>query len=265
MLHYQVTGDPRKPAILFLHGFLGNHAEWGEVIERIASAYHCVAIDLPGHGRSVALETPEAYGIVQTADAIIEVADEVRLDHFSLVGYSMGGRVALYFASVFAMRLDCLVLESASPGLKTAAERDDRRRRDERWGVEFEAATSDTLPAVLEKWYAQPIFESLRGNPDRYAALMDRRRQNQPAELARSLRAVGTGSQPSLWGDLASHTMPTLLITGTLDTKFQAIGREMVARCPAMHLAILPECGHNVHFENPAGYTDVLNKFVRGA
>ncbi|MBI5091175.1 MAG: 2-succinyl-6-hydroxy-2,4-cyclohexadiene-1-carboxylate synthase [Candidatus Hydrogenedentes bacterium] len=262
MLDYALTGNPAGPAILFLHGFLGAHDDWDEVVQRLAPVYRCVTIDLPGHGRSVGASCLDDYGMVATADAVIEVADEAGLDHFSVVGYSMGGRIALYLATVFAMRLDCLVLESASPGLKSTAEREARRARDAAWAETFE---SEELLIALEKWYGQPIFEQIKTDPVRFDAMLRRRLTNGPREVARALRALGTGSQSPLWNELAFHTMPTLLVVGEHDAKFRAIAEEMTQRCPAMRLGMVPGCGHNVHFEKPQEYTELLQCFIPSA
>lgn len=259
MLHYQVSGNPRDPAIVFLHGFLGARADWDEVVTQMEATHYCITLDLPGHGHSVGLDYPDDYGMLSTADAIIEVADDVGLDHFSLAGYSMGGRVALYVATVFAMRLDRLVLESASPGLQSPVDREARRRQDESWAKAFE---SDDFMSAVESWYGQPIFEQIKKDPIRYDAMLRRRLANTPAEVARSLRAIGAGAQQPLWDDLSRHTMPTLLITGEHDAKFRGIANEMAQQCPAMSHAVVPGSGHNVHFERPLEYTALLQQFI---
>jgi len=259
MLHYKLTGNPNGPAVVFLHGFLGSHEDWDVVIELLAPAFHCLALDLPGHGESIGLHYPDDYGMLRTADAIIEVTDEVGFDHFSIVGYSMGGRVALYVATVFAMRIDSLILESASPGLKTEEERAARRIVDEARAQDFETAD---VGAALNRWYAQPLFQRLKRDNSAFYAMLRRRMANSPREVAQSLRCLGTGVQPPLWDELSHHTLPTLLITGEHDPKFQAIAEEMAQRCPAMKFIVTPNVGHNVHFERPQEYADLVKRFL---
>lgn len=128
-LHYKRTGDPSKPTVIFLHGFMGDRRDWQTTTDAISEGYDCVAVDLPGHGQSVG--KGYTYDFASAATSIIEIADDVGADSFSLVGYSLGGRLALYFASMYAMRIDTLILESASPGLPTEPERAARRKHDE--------------------------------------------------------------------------------------------------------------------------------------
>ena len=87
----------------------------------------------------------------------------------------------------------------------------------------------ETVPfdAFLDDWYHLPLFADLHQYPDVFDRMMRRRRQNRPEELARALRCMGTGSQPSLWERLHELNIPWLVLAGALDAKFTAIGRAM--------------------------------------
>jgi len=256
-LHYKRTGDPSNPTVIFLHGFMGDHRDWETVIGALSDTYDCVAIDLPGHGESVG--DGEVYDFATAATSIIDIADDIGADSFSLVGYSLGGRLALYFASLFAMRVDALILESASPGLRTEAERAARRKHDEALACHLE---SQPLDQFVNAWYAQPLFATMHRHPDHFAQTHARRLEQDPAKLAYNLIAMGTGTQPPVWDDLPSHHIPTLLIVGEHDTKFRRIADEMAALSSAMIVETNPDCGHNVHFERPERYTACLRKFL---
>lgn len=253
-------GDKSRPAVILLHGFLGDHLDWTDVVEALADDYYCVAVDLPGHGNShLSLQT-DNYSFVVALSDLVDVADNFGLDHFSVVGYSMGGRLALYMAAQCAMRIDKLVLESASPGLRTEDDRRARRENDELIAQRME--TEDPR-YFLERWFEQPIFASLQlRKPRLYEELLTKRIANVPSELAAALRSLGTGSQPSLWGDLASVTMPVLAVVGELDAKFVAVAEEMKLMCPPMMVHRVPECDHQVHLETPEAYTLLLRKFL---
>ncbi|MCC6145841.1 MAG: alpha/beta fold hydrolase, partial [Candidatus Hydrogenedentes bacterium] len=166
-------------------------------------------------------------------------------------------------------RVRQLVLESASPGLKTPEERQRRRQSDHQLAAELDelARTDpDRLPrSFLNAWYDQPLFETLKRHPETLERLLQRREQNQPIRLARSLRGLGTGSQPSLWEKLAYLVPPTLLVVGEEDRKFRQIAEQMQEHSPQIAIEILAACGHNVHLENPAGYTTVLKSFLATA
>jgi len=193
------------------------------------------------------------------AASIIELADKLEADSFSLVGYSMGGRLALYFSGIYAMRVDRLVLESASPGLQDEKDRTARRERDARLAQELEQGDLDRF---LDNWYAQPLFETIKQDRARFETMLRRRKEQDARQLAKSLRGMGTGNQPSLWHELPSHRIPAVLIAGEHDAKYCGIAATMAEACAAMEVDIVPGCGHNVHFENPARYTDCLRRFL---
>ncbi len=256
-LHYSRTGDPSKPTVIFLHGFMGDHRDWDSVSSALSNDFDCVAVDLPGHGQS--LGDAGEYVFASAATAIIDVADDVGADSFSVVGYSLGGRLALYFATLFAMRIDALILESASPGLRKKAERTARQKHDEALACHLK---SQPLEQFIDAWYAQPMFTTMQRHTDRFATLCERRREQDATALANNLIAMGTGAQPPVWGDLPDHHIPTLLIVGEHDTKFRGIADQMAALSSAMEIETIPDCGHNVHFENPDRYTACLRQFL---
>ena len=178
------------------------------------------------------------------------------------------GLVALTFtpfyqavAIEYGMHIDRLVLESASPGLKTNDERVQRCAVEDAWAEEM---TGGPFEDYLRRWYDQPLFGSLHAQPERLEALIQRRMDNDPQALADVMIALGTGRQAPYWDDLEEHLIPTLAIAGALDPKYLGIAKRMKGLCREIELAIVPGCGHNVHFENPAAYTERLIAFLEG-
>ncbi len=261
-LQSRVTGKPGAPLVLFLHGFLGSADDWAGILPAFEPSFRCAAVDLPGHGGSAATTSDLPYTFLETATALIELIDEIDVPSFSLVGYSMGGRLALYVAAIYAMRVDRIVLESASPGLRTEQERAERRQHDEQRARELE---DGELAAFVRQWYEQPLFTSLAKYPEKREALIARRTRNSARGLAASLRGMGTGVQPPLWVEWAANTIPALLVTGEQDPKFVALGREMAQGCTASRLAVVPGAGHCVHYENPSAYTTLVKAFLEGS
>ena len=91
---------------------------------------------------------------------------------------------------------------------------------------------------------------------------VESRRRNEPAELARSLREMGAGSQPSLWDELGGLSVPAMVVAGGLDEKFVGIGRRMEAEGPMVDFVSVPDVGHNVHSEAPDAYIGLLQGFL---
>jgi 2-succinyl-6-hydroxy-2,4-cyclohexadiene-1-carboxylate synthase len=256
-LNCEVSGDRRSPAVLFLHGFMGSSADWREVMAALGDRAFCVAADLPGHGGSLGLTT-EAYTIEGSARAVINTLDRLEGEHPVVVGYSMGGRLALYLALRYPGRCAGLFLESASPGLESASERAARRAADESKAKRLE---SGDLEAFLRNWYRQPLFAPLARDENLLHRAVQARRSNEPGELARSLRDMGTGSQPSLWGELEDLGVPALAVAGGLDEKYAGISSRMASINPRIKSAVLPEAGHTVHAE--ASSLSCLSRWLR--
>jgi 2-succinyl-6-hydroxy-2,4-cyclohexadiene-1-carboxylate synthase len=242
-----------QPVVLFLHGFLGNHTEFHSVMSRLEQ-FNCITIDLPGHGKT---QEFWEYSVPNTAAAIVDLLTQAQIDQVNLVGYSMGGRLALYLALNYPDQFPKAVIESGSPGLKTAEERSQRIQHDQKLAARLEA----DFPQFLRDWYNMPLFQSFAAHPN-FEQIVQERAKNNPLELARSLKEMGTGMQPSLWKTLESHRQPILLIVGAYDRKFIEINQEMAMLCPTAELAIVSDCGHNVHWEKPEEFVDRLQRFL---
>ncbi len=256
MLHRHTFGSAEQPTLCFLHGFMGSSADWAPLVQGLEDDFYCLAVDLPGHGQS--LDQPEeAYSVAGATEAVVEVFDAEGVSSCVLVGYSMGGRVALSLTLRHPNRVGRLGLESASPGLRTKAERADRREVDAKRAARIE----DDLEAFLADWYRLPLFDSLaqHGLVDE---MVRTRCGNDPAELARALRGMSPGRQTSFWERLDEIACPTLVLTGALDDKYAAITEETTARIEAARRVVIPGGGHNVHAERPTAFTEALTQFL---
>ena len=107
MLHYEITGNGKENLVL-LHGFMESLLIWEDLEPLLSKNFRIIKIDLPGHGRS------EIFGEIHTmemmAEKVKEVADQLKLEKFHLLGHSMGGYVSLAFAEKFAEKLKSLTL-----------------------------------------------------------------------------------------------------------------------------------------------------------
>ncbi|MBD1826587.1 2-succinyl-6-hydroxy-2,4-cyclohexadiene-1-carboxylate synthase [Microcoleus vaginatus GB1-A2] len=255
--HYYLTGHKNQQTILFLHGFTGNFQDFSSVISLLSNSYFCLAVDLPGHGTTGVSGDESCYNISSTAQALIHLLDDLQIDKCLLLGYSMGGRLALYMTLHFPERFEKVVLESASPGLKTEKERSHRLQADLQLAQKLE---NSNIKDFLLNWYDRPLFKSLKNSPN-FDNLIETRLANNPLELAKSLRNMGTGNQPSLWEKLAQNQIPILLLAGEYDDKFTTINIEIASLCPAASLEIVPKVGHNIHFENIDKFVAVVRQF----
>jgi 2-succinyl-6-hydroxy-2,4-cyclohexadiene-1-carboxylate synthase len=256
--HYTQQGNSNLPVVLFLHGFMGSSEDFEGVISQFSHEFCCLAIDLPGHGKTIVQGDDEQYRMPETARALVNWLEQLGISACSLVGYSMGGRLALYLTLEVSKRFLRTVLESASPGLKTRQEQQERLLHDQSLAERLEA----DFPAFLTNWYNQPLFQSLQQHPA-FAQVQAQRSHNRPQELAKSLRHLSTGQQPALWDALDQHPGSLLLLVGANDHKFCTINQEMVSRCRDARLEIIPQCGHAVHLEQPDIFVKSVSEFLR--
>jgi 2-succinyl-6-hydroxy-2,4-cyclohexadiene-1-carboxylate synthase len=248
------------PTLVMLHGFTGSAAGWGNHLDTLAAyGLRVIALDLPGHGQSDAPADPQRYAIEYCRQDILTALQKLGVGQGEaiLIGYSMGGRIALYTA--FSGFFRALILESASPGLEDPAEREQRRTSDEVLAASIER---DGVQAFIDHWEKLPLFASQSTlPPESREALRRRRLSNRASGLAQSLRGVGTGVQPSLHARLPTLDIPVLLIAGELDTKFTAIARSMAQALPQSQLRIVPGAGHAVHLERPEEFDSLMGDF----
>ena len=111
--------------VVWLHGFTGSSSTWEEVISYLPSSVEMLTIDLIGHGQTDKPSDPACYFVEEQIEDLHTLFQQLEWTHFTLVGYSMGGRLALAYAAKYPV--DTLILESSSPGLADKEERQKRK------------------------------------------------------------------------------------------------------------------------------------------
>src|SRR5262249_44169924 len=159
-------------------------ATWAPLVEDFAPERRPLAVDLIGHGASDSPADPERYRMARCVDDLLRLLDALGVERADMLGYSMGGRVALHLCAAAVGRVNARGRESASPGLAGAAEREARVASDEALACAIE---QDGLEAFVDRWGRQPLFASQAALP---AAVRDAQRtqrlQNDPLGLANS-------------------------------------------------------------------------------
>lgn len=199
--------------IVFLHGFLGRSEDFSKVCSYLPPC-QCIGYDLPGHGDSPFIE-----------DFTID------LPEFHLVGYSMGGRIALQkqFPSL------TLTLLSTHPGLKTDEEKKARLAADQKWA---DLLLNIPIDEFLKRWYDQAIFKSFK--PD-----LEARKKQDLKSLARAVMCFSLAHQKRVNLDA--------VLVGEYDLKFQALFQNPI---------IIPNASHQVHLENPKAVAEIIKEKI---
>lgn len=232
-----------SPSTLWcLHGAVGAAADWSPFRHAWETAGHELrAVDLWRFldccPRSLA----------DTATALnAETTGKTRKN--LLVGYSMGGRIALHALLADNSPWDAAVIISAHPGLESEEEKIERRKKDADWSVK---CLHGEWEAFLGEWQEQGILQG--------SAISDRtplrlRRK----EIARSFLDWSLGAQDNLWPLLPQIKIPVLWLTGENDEKFTALASRACPRLPQARHRIIAGCGHRLPWEQPQAFLQVM-------
>jgi 2-succinyl-6-hydroxy-2,4-cyclohexadiene-1-carboxylate synthase len=257
MIRYRKESDERQEAgpleCWCLHGSVGMPADFRALSKRLAgSAISTRAVDLWRFLES-GPSPIQQFGRVLNEDAGGEV---FRGSGRSLLGYSLGGRLALHALLEKNHPWQAAVIISSHPGLESGAERAARRAEDGGWATK---AFAGDWRQFLEQWNSQPILaQGTIRDPEASQRLIARRQ-----EIARSFIDWSLGLQQPLWDRLPGISAPVLWIAGEKDAKFRAIAERAVSMIPHARLAIAPASGHRVPWEAEAWLGDTVAEFLR--
>lgn len=241
--------------LVLLHGFTGSPDSWTEVRRHLATR-DILAPALLGHDG-----TPGQAGIRSFDEEVDRLAGVILArgqDRPHVVGYSMGGRVALGLLVRHPRLFGGATLIAASPGLSDDAERQPRARRDEEWARLLE---DQGLPTFVAAWEALPLWASQEAVPAKALARQRLvRMSHDPLGLARALRVIGLASMPDYRPALGDIDAPVRLVAGERDGKFVAQAREMAELLPDAELRTVGDAGHNVVLERPTEIARMLEE-----
>lgn len=257
--YYASVKGEGEPVIL-LHGFTGDHTTWKSLFPYLTHSFQVIAVDLVGHGRTDAPDDCKWYDMSEVASQIIKLMDKLNIEQAHLLGYSMGGRLAISIAMLYPNRVKSLLLESTSPGIKTAKGREERIQQDE---LLAEKILTEGIKKFVYYWEQISLFSTQAYLPENIRQqIRSQRLKNSEIGLANSLKGMGTGRQPSWWDRLHEIKQPTLLMCGELDEKFCHIADEMKELLPYAHLEKVKGVGHTIHVEEPSKFGTIVRDFL---
>lgn len=235
--------------MVVLHGFTQAASSMRPLSDLLVGSHEVLALDLPGHGSS----SDVSADLEQTARLVVDAADG---EPFDLVGYSLGGRVALHVASLAPDTLGRVVAISASPGIADPAARARRLERDCELAATLEA--DGDVEAFLARWLANPLFATVPAA----AADLEGRRSNTARGLADSLRLCSVGTQRLLLAELRSLDVPVLMLAGSRDDPFVARACDVAHGARSVRAAVVAGSGHACQLEQPALTAALIGAFL---
>jgi len=232
-------------AVVFLHHYGGSSRTWSEVTPHLEGDFRCIAPDLRGFGDSDAPET--GYSVDENTDDIEALLSALKVERFVLVGHSMGGKIALNFASRRPSGLERMVLFAPSPPTPEPMEDSERKRLFDGYGNR--ASAEETVRLIT----ANPLPPALHE-----LAVADILRSSRPAWEA----WLQAGSREDISSRMASIQVPVSVVAGARDAGMSAemLRREVVARIEGATLDVTPNAAHLLPLEAPRAVAD----FIRG-
>ena len=235
--------------VVFLHGLLGSQEDWQGVLALLQNfpQFRPLTIDLPFHGKSKKIACQDFADLrTQLHHTLTTLLSDTPL---FLVGYSLGGRVALdYTFHAQNPHLLGTILEGTNIGLKTEAERRARWQNDQHWANRFR---TEPITQVLNDWYQQPVFAHL--DACKRSILIKKRQNNSGENIAQMLESTSLAKQQDYSDLLNTREKNITFFIGEKDQKFRQIALEnqLVHR-------LIRNAGHNSHDENSLGFVKEL-------
>jgi len=234
--------NDEQPAVLLIPGFMQRGEAWRPVAEIVGERYRSICLDPRGATLAARVEEVTAAG----RDAV-------------LVGYSLGGRLALGAALAAPEAFRGLVMVGAGAGITDPGERARRVAADRAFADWIETQPIET---VVERWERQPIFATQSSD------LVERQRpgrlSHDPKHLATLLRSAGQGAMEPVWDRLGGLRIPLLALAGELDSAYLAHAARLAAAVPEGRSTSIAAAGHAPQLERPAETARSILEFLDG-
>ncbi|MEA2365999.1 MAG: 2-succinyl-6-hydroxy-2,4-cyclohexadiene-carboxylate synthase [Thermoleophilaceae bacterium] len=225
--------------VLFIPGFMQRGDAWRPVAELLPERYPSRLLDHAEHSFEGRMR--------EIAEAGADV----------LVGYSLGGRLALRAALRSPESFTAVVLVGSTAGFEEGPLRVGRAEADEKLASWMEAMP---IEDIVSLWERQPLFA------DQADALVEQQRpgrlSHDPRSLALLLRTAGQGALEPVWHELRALELPLLAIAGARDDGYSAAAKRIAATAPQGRAVIVEDAGHAAHLQQPQRVADLITEFL---
>ncbi len=225
-----------------------------------AEVWHPLAASLVREDLDLSVVTEDLYAARfdgfedWTEDFCRRVESQTRGLKSILLGYSLGGRLALHACLRRPDLWQAVVLVGSDPGLGTEQEKQSQLLRDQAWAARLIEEPMDSL--ILE-WDRQSVFCNLANSAPRHLEELN------PQDLSRHLDIFSKGRQRNLVPELSQlKNLPILFLFGEKDEKYARLGKELAERCPCIRAIAIREAGHRVPWDNKIEFARILARFI---
>lgn len=262
--HYRLLGNSRHPPLVFLHGLMGFSSNWGRIAQAFANDHYILLFDQRGHGRSQ--KPPTRYKISDYSEDLFKIISELQWSSVIIVGHSMGGKVALHFASSYSHLVKALIIEDTPMGLST---------KNLTW---FESLFKFIPTPFASRKEAHDFFKNefqqkLLLNQDNLQLgefLMANLAENEAGFLdwrfskSAILETVAHMNKKNYWQEWKNLRVPTLALRGAHSVDLdESCWLKMQALNPSIQFKEILNSGHLIHFDQPDLFIKAIKDFLQ--
>lgn len=216
-------------SITALHGFLGDSRDWD-----FLQKFNCL--------------TPSLLSFPSTFEGFVTQIN--RETSSILIGYSLGGRLALHALLAEPKQYKAAVIISSHPGLKEGKR--ERLINDQKWA---EKLLNNSWDFFISEWNKQPIFAE--------SSFLQREEPQDKDGLAERLVGWSLGLQENLRDQISTLTIPILWVVGEKDLTYLSLARELTFQHSLSRIEIIKNAGHRVLWDNPAQLSLTIEQFLQ--
>ncbi|WP_178991068.1 alpha/beta fold hydrolase [Winogradskyella schleiferi] len=265
-ISYIKAGTGEK-TLLFVHGLSSNSDAWSKNMATLKAEYTCIALDLPGYGKS---SKPEAdYTPSYFAKVLHQFIEKLALKNIILIGHSMGGQASIKFATTYPKEIEKLILV-APAGLEQFTEANAKMMK----AYFTPEMVKNTTDEQIEKNYALN-FHTV---PESVSKMIDDRTKIKEASDFEAhceaiVKSISGMLDDPVFKDLATISQPTLVLFGDKDQlipnrffnpklSIEDIGNVAAEHIKSVKLNYVKDAGHFVQYEKPAEVNRLIEQFV---
>jgi 2-succinyl-6-hydroxy-2,4-cyclohexadiene-1-carboxylate synthase len=233
-IFFKEKGAPANRSIVFLHGFMGSSQDFEFYLESLSNEFHCLAFDLPGHGKSDLYEISELIPLIPKNSTII--------------GYSMGGRIGLNLQLRKKNLFEKGIYLSTHLGLESLSQKKLRLENEEKWISDLE---KKDLKQFIDDWYRSDLFKNLKIPPYRYEQKKD--------FLIYAIKKFSLAKQPNFWNSLSKIKNTTFFLYGSEDSSYLKLFYRL--KEASIEAYLIENAAHAIHIEKK----ELVLEKIRGA
>ncbi len=257
-LEVEVNGA--GPGLVLLHGLGGAKEDFADHVPELARDHTVVVFDHRGHGASDNPTARDAYSPARLAADTLQVADAVGLDHFRLLGHSMGGMVARKAVLQEPARIDALVMMDTWPGPIPGWDPALLEIGSEVALTQGKAKLKELLDMVAP--LDTPAYRRVLAERPGFQEFVDRKFADLSEIMWGTLILAIAYQSDDLAAMAATVTCPLLVLVGDQDEPLVTTSRAIADAIPHAQLVVIPDAGHSPQFENPGAWLDAMRSFL---